>query len=333
MLILIMSYLTQLLQDPLAFGKKYPMLTLLQEIGNPRAALSLQSSSSLIPAYEVKKHIRADYFSLRDGLLPGVLSLIPTDNTDPDGKFCYWLPWARDAILKTELRPQENMPEIPELFFTATLDGCSVFFKGDPHFPVVYHANAENISKTVNRPKTRKEFRQRYTATGECMRSMHETLALEEGLHELFLDASVRFAERQIPKISTTSVSPMDYMGVEHSPTWRTMIPKEDRPLRSIIDSPKKFTIEVGTKSGFVFGVCKNKNWKFYLQKQADVTIFQWDYHRQAESFGKLRTFASYINPVDYWRWAFSTKVRYKSYQIPMSCEEVWPSGAGQVMI
>jgi hypothetical protein len=63
------------------------------------------------------------------------------------------------------------------------------------------------------------------------------------------------------------------------------------------------------------------------------VSIFKWRYYETAEKFSWLRTAASYFNPIDYYRWGTSDTVWKQSYQLPMSCEEVWPSGAGQVMI
>lgn len=62
----------------------------------------------------------------------------------------WWLPWASKRIAKIKIRSFATMPSLqigaddpipnPELFFTAAINGCSVFVVGNPDGPSVYHA-------------------------------------------------------------------------------------------------------------------------------------------------------------------------------------------------
>jgi hypothetical protein len=63
---------------------------------------------------------------------------------------CYFLPWTSNHLTKLQIPPKrparagvsdaEARRRDPDLFFTAAVNGCSVFVEGDPSHPVVYHA-------------------------------------------------------------------------------------------------------------------------------------------------------------------------------------------------
>jgi hypothetical protein len=53
-------------------------------------------------------------------------------------KKTYLLPYKTDEIIWMRLVEQAD------IFFTATLTGCTIFIEGDPTSPWIYHANAEN---------------------------------------------------------------------------------------------------------------------------------------------------------------------------------------------
>ena len=167
------------------------------------------------------------------------------------------------------------------------------------------------------------------------MEGLHEATVMHEAMEDLFKPPDFRFAESQEPRFSSTSVKPIDYLGVKHKAGWDTRIPLSGHTIdqESGRLSHRKHTIKIGKKIGIVFGTRKQEGWRFYLQKQCTVCIYMWRYYKTADKFSWLRTVSSYLNPMDYYRWIKSTCILKQIYQIPMSCEEVWPSGAGQVMI
>ncbi len=70
----------------------------------------------------------------RDGFLPG-----------------FWLPWQTNTIKKITLHDKRGAAEqlragAPRAFFTATVNGCSVFVHGDRQTPTVYHTNARDVA-------------------------------------------------------------------------------------------------------------------------------------------------------------------------------------------
>lgn len=65
----------------------------------------------------------------------------------------WWLPWVSKHIVKIKIRSLATLPQLqigtddpipnPDLFFTAAINGCSVFVVGDDRGPSVYHAGVD----------------------------------------------------------------------------------------------------------------------------------------------------------------------------------------------
>jgi hypothetical protein len=76
------------------------------------------------------------------------LKIAPATGFRQDGSWLpvYWLPWASLRILSYSIPavPQSldewDDEEFPRFFFTAGINGCSVFAQGSPHGPTVSHA-------------------------------------------------------------------------------------------------------------------------------------------------------------------------------------------------
>ena len=68
----------------------------------------------------------------------------------PDGSWVpiQWLPWKNLQIITTKLDPvpqsmvEWDDDEFPRFFFTAGINGCSVFASGHPHGPTISHARS-----------------------------------------------------------------------------------------------------------------------------------------------------------------------------------------------
>jgi len=73
---------------------------------------------------------------------------------------CWFLPWKSRQLMKLKIEDATTSPNLnlgatidpvpnPELFFTAAINGCSVFVVGDPKHPSVYHAGITGNLKSA----------------------------------------------------------------------------------------------------------------------------------------------------------------------------------------
>ena len=145
------------LKNPVGYSQKHMLL-----IGNGlRSTTTAQAtakgdfSSDLAP--------KAHYLSVSKGVRVLSCNIKPTESRDratmaagtvdvdvrdvtnaqPNDFPIFFLPWAADHVVKIKLSdPRVNPGGDVKIFFTAAVDGCSVFVEGDPSNPTVYHANA-----------------------------------------------------------------------------------------------------------------------------------------------------------------------------------------------
>src|SRR5262249_48847271 len=68
----------------------------------------------------------------------------------------YFLPWPSDAIVQMALPLRgtagAGVPD-PDVFFTAPINGCSIFFTVNSAAPTVYHAGTQDESLGMNSGK------------------------------------------------------------------------------------------------------------------------------------------------------------------------------------
>ena len=142
-------------------------------IGNFAQRHALFTSQSICPPSGVLKIAAADYAKAKLGTAEqsikfikfrpqeknelGSLTFVMKDAGDlktvasrAGWTAIWWLPWASKRIVKIKIRSLATMPQLqigtddpipnPELFFTAAINGCSVFVVGNQDGPSVYHA-------------------------------------------------------------------------------------------------------------------------------------------------------------------------------------------------
>ena len=107
-----------------------------------------------------------------------VMVRVKVDNLDAaiagDWMPTYWLPWGRNRIIRTTLRPRSlttragaakaGITQIgvnnanyapdsndPDFFLTAAVNGCTVFVEGPEEQPTVYHGNAVGVKDAKDR--------------------------------------------------------------------------------------------------------------------------------------------------------------------------------------
>jgi hypothetical protein len=193
---------------------------------------------SLIRFVRLKPHQKPDF--------PGTVTLdlrkmreSPNDDRIP----IYWLPWFSLRIMEITLPPvPTNLvdppeDEYPRFFFTAGINGCSVFARGEATNPTIYHAG---ITGTLGRGAA--DFwrdQMRLTGTG--------------------------FATSLI----SGEVNRNDYMFT--TPQESQLAQKYLDWLAQPTSDGKSFAIDIGSSFGCVFGIRFGRYWSLYLQESMMV--------------------------------------------------------------
>ncbi len=140
------------LKNPVRFAERH-MLNIshgLRSVTQSNAALS-NSIRRKENYFSVGKEIRVVSCNLRpsdkETDAAGAVAVELRDAAQPRDFPVFFLPWAADRVVKIKLSdPRQNPNDEVRIFFTAAVDGCSVFVEGDPATPTVYHANATSYN-------------------------------------------------------------------------------------------------------------------------------------------------------------------------------------------
>jgi hypothetical protein len=163
----------------------------------------------------------------------------------------YFLPWDSKKIYSMNL-PRKGSDADPHIFFTAAINGCSVFVRGDPKSPTVYHAGINtdmhgNLAYAA--PKFWKDFL--------------KFVAAKEGID---VDTG------KVGEVNTT-----DYMNQFLATKTADKTTLRVELYKDWLESSHKDKLRVETVSpwGCVFGIRTGDAWKFYLQENAAVSYVE----------------------------------------------------------
>jgi hypothetical protein len=169
----------------------------------------------------------------------------------------YFLPWdPRGAAVEITIPSRNpNLPERthPRFFFTAVLSGCSVFIKGDPQFPTVYHCGTAGGNVGTSTQGNSNDFFERLVRTSK------------------FRGIGAR-PTGQLHKVKSS-----DYMRAKSGAN-----PALEALTDEVMDNLKRHyagrvMITDVTPWGCVFGVRDERNWAFYLQQNCTVIYKRWE--------------------------------------------------------
>jgi len=160
----------------------------------------------------------------------------------------YFLPWDQSgAIVKLRIPAKGGHAPDPDFFFTAAINGCSVFVQGDPTSPTVYHGGgATNVSDKneaarfwrhalINHIKTSGTAQARGRISGEVNKT-----------HYVTTPGTVN---------NTSTVTAEKY----------------EKLLKDQLNKKGSFEVQEVSPWGCVFGVRTGNDWAFYLQENATV--------------------------------------------------------------
>ncbi len=223
---------------------------------------------------------------------------------------------ARDTLAGVEV----------DYFFTAPVDGCTVYIEGDSDAPWVYHANAKNHGPSPFDATSMREFREFMTAKSDEMARYYEAF------------------QQHAPKLPGHLGNTKRALGQEHYVGKRAkpgLFPGETEKelkeiARGIAEVGNKVValgdkLQITKRVGTIFGKRVKGEWEFYAQNRLEVRHVVSDYKRAVAKQGYIRYGLSWINPVDYYSWWYQSS-RVEQFSLSMQCEPFWPDGIGRWM-
>lgn len=180
-------------------------------------------------------------------------AIIPgTKDNVPPGHIPVWfLPWESRHLVEMTIPPKQNEddddPDDPMLFFTAGINGCSVFVRGDPRSPTITHAGiSQGQTPYGNNPS-------------------------EFWRHLL----TANLAGNNVFAGKTWEVNNTDYIN-QTGVSGGAKTANTDRYLQWLKTLPSgPVTVSHVVPWGCVFGVRYGRLWSFYLQENAVVHTYK----------------------------------------------------------
>ncbi|HEY4357148.1 MAG TPA: hypothetical protein VGN16_15470 [Acidobacteriaceae bacterium] len=176
----------------------------------------------------------------------------------------FFLPWLDESIIRIDIPAGRllNGPD-PRFFFTAGINGCSIFIKGNRQSPVVFHAGGQTGKDD---PEEGARFWRTLMESHEGTSSLHwaagPTLAEVNKTHYTVDEVSIGSRTMDTGYIVKT----VDKLGTRNSRSFETWL-KED--------TDGEFIIEDVAPEGCVMGIRDDKrDWTFYLQENVAITYY-----------------------------------------------------------
>jgi hypothetical protein len=165
----------------------------------------------------------------------------------------YYLPWSSNKMLRMTIPTKGTGPATladPDIFFTAGINGCSVFIEGSRDNPTIYHAGTEDKMGGINSGKYWRDLYREYSATAAREPKGGKTYG--EVKKSQYIVGEGKETDARYTNTTRTGV---DYEG------W-------------IKNNQKDIDVTVVQPWGCVFGLRTGTDWTFYLQKNAVVKFY-----------------------------------------------------------
>lgn len=176
---------------------------------------------------------------------------------DPDRNNLWFLPWLPDHIIGMRI-PAGG----PDLFFTAAINGCSVFFSGNPAWPMVYHAGTGG---SINAAKFGKRELPKASDLVKAAKKENAALFWRNLLHRVEPSTRLDPTLGEVNKTHYVKDGTLGSFDGGHT-TKRADI--YDSLLRQLHPD---LGIQLVVPWASVFGFRKQGRWEFYLQENCTV--------------------------------------------------------------
>jgi hypothetical protein len=241
--------------DSLAFMQKYTV-TPVNHIGSHGTRVGDLNLSGKVKVYQKDTY---EYNQMVAGAMVGYINFtkVPHDTVnagqkgnivvtgsyifDPNAVEAHYLPWYDQKIISLTIPPMPPMGGGTKYFFTAAINGCSVFFKGTAQSPTIFHAGGKTV-KPGSDPKQGAEFWRKMmktrpeTKTGKTLGEVDKTMYVTDRKDKMLGTANSRLFD-----------------------AW----------LKA---NPNGMRIEDVDPHGCVFGKRERGLWTFYLQENVTIT-------------------------------------------------------------
>jgi hypothetical protein len=181
--------------DSLGFMKKYTV-TPVNHIGSHGTTIGDLNVKGKVKVYQKDTY---EYNQMGPGNLVGYINFtkVPHNTVnagqkgnivvtgsytfDPNAVAVHYLPWYDQKIISLTIPPMPPNGGGTRYFFTAAINGCSVFFKGTPQSPTIFHAGGKTV-KPGSDPKQGAEFWREMmktrteTKTGKTLGEVNKTM-------------------------------------------------------------------------------------------------------------------------------------------------------------
>lgn len=201
----------------------------------------------------------------------------------------WFLPWASDRIVQMDIpeRPRhhdmDNDPNSPDIFFTAAINGCSVFVTGDSRHPTVAHLGTEASTPYGGEAAefwrtlfavSQEQSGGRQDILGEVNNTMYvNDTGISKELHTVNADAYKAFLEKiPGPGIRVKQVQPYGCVfGIRYGRMWSFYLQENVRVTTVRVGKERKtVTVQRGYLKKTLFGMKK----KFKeITEEVDVQV------------------------------------------------------------
>lgn len=181
-----------------------------------------------------------------DAIIPSAKDKIPPGHVP-----VWFLSWESHHLIEMNIPPRQNEddndPQDPKIFFTAAINGCSVFVQGDPSSPTVTHAGISQTQTPYgNDPST----------------FWRDLLYANQAANNLYPGR-------------TWEVNNTDYIN-QTGVSGGAQTANTDKYLKWLKGQPSGVTtVSHVVPWGCVFGIRYGRLWTFYLQENATVYTYK----------------------------------------------------------
>lgn len=253
------GYNKKFLSDPLAFAKRYALHPA-DDVGGYKGnkVLDLKSVTTVngnlvdMVSAKVAGDKKVAYLNLHKRPI-GTSAVSGNEGgrtVDVEGSYqpkpnwfpAYFLPWdASGAMVRLSIPAKGTHDVDPDIFFTAAINGCSIFFQGTPERPTIYHCGGDT-GKGSDHAAAAKFWRDlvdtyKHTGKGKVLAEVNKTHYIKTP-------------------------------GVAGGSTTERALEYENW-LKS--KNSSKLTVTMVNPWGCVFGIRRGTRWTFYLQENATI--------------------------------------------------------------
>ena len=226
------------------------------------------------------------------------------NNVVPGWVPIYYLPWSPAKVLDLTIprrNPALTTPQ-PDIFFTAAINGCSIFIQGNSKSPTIFHAGGDPVNNVEGRDSVKIWKQLVSTLKDPAKGALVAEVSKRDHVQQWDLDPTR-------PRSTQRALDYEDFLKTNYTlPTA---------------------TIKSVAPWGCVFGLRDaNDDWSFYLQENATITV---DTVTGTQTTTTTTTLRGSNIKIGKDKVATVNVTTSQTYGRPMAFRRIWPNGGGCV--